>query len=352
MAQSDKHQNRLLLSLFEALKPYSGNLSLPKDEFGEIHFNRLADDIIGLYPKPIGYELSKLFRPEFERYDENRLNQIIRTFEQILKFLAFVMIIDLHRLVKEKSVTVPDGFKVEFKRRFCTVTIGNLSWYIENIGKIFDAAKAGIFIPELHEKLNRGFYGNIHWIVPERNDKGHFKFEETPEFIEKQCPEYFEKLFGLLSEIPFITAYKLVSIQRILVEKGKLRPPNFIHNFSILNEKHASKPVGLESILDCQAVVLCREMQEIRNKYLNLSPLIIDTNIELKDILRSDDPETMSKITRDLYLYSRFDGNNRLEYTGISTSYQDLRKGIDLRVLNFYQHLLAEYEDLVNTICN
>jgi hypothetical protein len=97
-------------------------------------------------------------------------------------------------------------------------------------------------------------------------------------------------------------------------------------------------------------VIICKDVKNLKSEYLNLSPLIIDTNMDLKEIIRSDDPGSIAKMKRDIFLYSRYDGNKRLEYTGTTATYEELKSGIDLTVLKFYDQLLNELNDLLTII--
>ncbi len=349
----DSFQKKILDQLLQSVQQYMPRYQQPEDMFtGEVDYHKLSQDLAFLFPWPVAYEVNKLFRPEFSGYDANRLDQIIKTFERLLQFFAFCLVADLHQQIKQGKLGVTENFAKEFTRRFSVITIGNLVWMAEAVLKTFWDANLTPFLSEAADIEKKPFFKAMEWIVPERNNKGHYKFDESPDSIEQKCPVYMEKLFTLLSDLAFLTKYHLFSIQDISVNKSKINPPEFIHKTMYLHSMQKGRPYIWQSseFTENHAVIICKDVKNIKEDYINLSPLIIDTNVDLKDIVRSDDPNSIAKVKRDIFLYSRFDGKKRLDYTGTTTTYEELKSGIDLTVLMFYDELVREQQDLITTI--
>jgi len=73
--------------------------------------------------------------------------------------------------------------------------------------------------------------------------------------------------------------------------------------------------------------------------YLNLSPLIIDTNSETIDAKEKFD------LRKDIFMYTKFK-NGHLMYLGT-----EVTEKCDLRSLSNYNILIEEYRELMLTIC-
>jgi len=72
--------------------------------------------------------------------------------------------------------------------------------------------------------------------------------------------------------------------------------------------------------------------------YLNLSPLIIDTNSEVLDNKDKFD------IKKDIFLYTKF-RSDLLMYVGT-----EVTEKCDLRTLSNYQNLLKEFKEMMKAI--
>ena len=81
-------------------------------------------------------------------------------------------------------------------------------------------------------------------------------------------------------------------------------------------------------------------MKSLKNmdEYLNLSPLIIDTNSEVIDNKEKFD------IKKDIFMYTKFRGDH-LMYIGT-----EVTEKCDLRSLHNYQILLTQFKDMILTI--
>jgi hypothetical protein len=74
------------------------------------------------------------------------------------------------------------------------------------------------------------------------------------------------------------------------------------------------------------------------DEYLNLSPLIIDTNSEIID------NKEKFEIKKDVFMYTKF-RNEHLMYIGT-----EVTEKCDLRSLHNYQILLGQFKDMMETV--
>jgi len=300
----------------------------------------LADLIIKNFPWPVGVELRRLFSGSMRQLDRMRLDQIFKTIERSMQFLSFVMLSQLVKSREEGKLKIPESFSNEFKNRFLVLSLGNFSWMIRSIGKIFQDQKIGWFMPEMSECFDNNFYSALDFWVPERNEIGHYQINLTQGEIEKRCVEYEEKLTFILKRISFLAKYKLVSVKEIKVIKSKIEKAAFQHIFDLLNSSDSDFKANelLESTFtESHSVLLMKNIRSL-DEYLNLSPLIIDTSTEVLDSKEKFD------IKKDIFMYSKF-RDDQLMYLGT-----EVTEKIDLRSLKNYRVLLMEFRYLLSVI--
>jgi hypothetical protein len=300
----------------------------------------LADLIIKNFPWPVGVELRRLFSGSMRQLDRMRLDQIFKTIERSMQFLSFVMLSHLVKSKEEGKLTIPGGFSHEFKNRFLVLSLGNFSWMIRSIGKIFQDQKIEWFMPEMSEYFDNKFYGALDFWVPERNEIGHYQINLTQEEIEKRCVEYEEKLTFILKRISFLAKYKLVSVKEIKVIKSKVERAVFQHVFDLLNSSDSdfkANELQEPTFTESHSVLLMKNIKSF-DEYLNLSPLIIDTSTEVLDSKEKFD------IKKDIFMYSKF-RDDQLMYLGT-----EVTEKIDLRSLKNYSVLLMEFRYILSVI--
>ncbi|HPF03743.1 MAG TPA: hypothetical protein PLE95_11100 [Bacteroidales bacterium] len=341
MAQINEDLIRSVFSAMLKYKPSLERIVADDDDDEDISDYRvLADLVIKNFPWPIGVELRRLFSGSMRQLDRMRLDQIFKTIERTMQFLSFVM---LSQLVKEKTagtMTIPDGFSKEFQGRFFVLTMGNFSWIIRSIGRIFKDQNRDWFMPEMAENLNDKFYNALDFWIPERNEIGHYQINLTQEEIEKRCVEYEEKLSHILQMIAFLAKYRLVSVKEIKVHKSRVMKPSFHHVVDLLNSSDSdfrAKEIEEPSFTESNSVLLMKSMKSL-DEYLNLSPLIIDTSTEILDTKEKFD------IKKDIFMYSKF-RSGHIMYLGT-----EVTEKCDLRSLKNYDVLLMEFRQIVKSV--
>lgn len=334
----------LIRKVFDEMVKYKPSLSkmvISEDEDEEVSDYRvLADLIIKNFPWPIGVELRRLFSGSMRQLDRMRLDQIFKTIERSMQFLCFVMLAQVTKSKQEGKLTIPQSFSKEFTGRFMVLSLGNFSWMIRAIGNLFQDQKIEWFMPEMTGCFDNKFYAALDFWVPERNEIGHYQINLTQEEIEKRCVEYEEKLTSILERISFLAKYKLVSVKEIKVIKSKIKEASFHHIFNLLNSSDSdfkANEFNEATYTDSHSVLLMKNIKTI-DEYLNLSPLIIDTSMEVLDTKEKFD------IKKDIFMYSKF-RNDQLMYLGT-----EVTEKIDLRSLKNYEVLLMEFKHLLSTI--
>lgn len=302
------------------------------DDDGEVDIRLLADLIIRSYPWPVGVELRRLFSAQLAEPDRMRLDQLFKTLERTLQFVAFVQASQLLTEANKRPLTVPGGEGPEFVKRWTNLGLGGLVWLIEHQQTLLDANNAAPFMEELPGALTPALLAECSAWIPERNAIGHYEVHLSDEQVEIKCVELQERLMHILTALSFLAKYTLVSVRSIQVEKSRRGDPHFNHQLNILNSSNSdfkAKDVDTDLFTESRSVLLLRTTKRM-NEYLNLSPFIIDTGIE-----RIDTKEK-TVIKKDIFLYARFQ-NDSLQFSGTEATDK-----YDLRVLSTYPLMLED----------
>jgi hypothetical protein len=218
--------------------------------------------------------------------------------------------------------------------------MGNFCWIIRTLATTYTEQKAEWFLTEMNQKFDKKFFAALDFWVPERNEIGHYQINLDEGEIEKRCVEYEEKLTFILERIAFFAKYRLVSVRDIKVFKPRIHEAKFHHIIDLLNSSDSDfkgEEIDESKFSDSHSVLLMKSIKSF-DDYLNLSPLVIDTNSETIDKKEKFD------IRKDIFLYTKYrDGN--LMYVGT-----EVTEKCDLRSLSKYSMLLEEYRDLVKVI--
>jgi hypothetical protein len=302
----------------------------------------LGDIVIRNFPWPIGVELRRLFSASMRQPDRMRLDQIFKTIERVMQFMSFVMIAQLWKEKVIKKIEVPDSFSREFQSRMLVLSMGNYSWLIRSIGNLYQQNKIQWFMPEMGANFDGKFYAALDFWVPERNEIGHYQINLTQEEIERRCVEYEEKLTLILQKISFLAKYKLVSIRDIKVIHPRNYPARFNHTIDLLNSSDSDFKVQelIDPVYAESNSVLIMKTIKVIEEYLNLSPLVIDTNPEV-----IDNKEKL-EIKKDIFMYSKY-REGHMMYVGT-----EVTEKCDLRSLSNYQILVEQFKDLMKVIAD
>ncbi|MFC2080139.1 hypothetical protein ACFLRQ_01555 [Bacteroidota bacterium] len=340
MAQLNEDLIRSVFSEMLKYKPSLAKYTMVDEDEDEVDYRILGDQVIKNFPWPIGVELRRLFSGSMRQLDRLRLDQIFKTIERSMQFLSFVMIAQLWNDKKNGNIEIPDSFSKEFESRFSVLSMGNFTWIIRAVGNLYSEQEIEWFMEEAGRNFDKKFFAALDFWVPERNEIGHYQINLTQEEIEKRCVEYEEKLSFILKKMAFFAKYRLVSVREIKVNKPKYKEAHFKHIIELLNSSDsdfAAKEIEESSYAESNAVLILKSIKSF-DDYLNLSPLIIDTNGEI-----IDDKEKFS-IKKDIFMYTKIK-NDHLMFLGT-----EVTEKCDLRSLSNYNILLCEFQELISEI--
>jgi hypothetical protein len=333
----------LILKVFAEMVKNRPSLSkyIPeKDEDEEIDYRIIGDLVIKNFPWPVGVELRRLFSGSMRQLGRLRLDQIFKTIERTIQFVSFVMVCQVWYDITSKKVSLPDQIKSEFASRFQVMTMGNFCWLIRTLATSYTEQTIEWFLSEMNEQFDKKFFAALDFWVPERNDIGHYQINLDEGEIEKRCVEYEEKLTMLLQRIAFFAKYRLVSVRDIKVIKPRIHEATFHHIVNLLNSSDSDfkgEEIDETKFSDSQSVLLMKSLKSF-DDYLNLSPLIIDTNSETIDKKEKFD------LRKDIFMYTKY-RTGHLMYLGT-----EVTEKCDLRSLSNYNILLEEYKELMLAI--
>ena len=321
-------------------KPSLSKFIPEKDEEEETDYRIIGDLVIKNFPWPIGVELRRLFSGSMRQPGRLRLDQIFKTIERTMQFVSFVMICQVWYDIISKKITLSDQIKSEFANRFPVLTMGTFCWLIRALSTVYAEQKIEWFLPEMNEQFDKKFFAALDFWVPERNEIGHYQINLDDGEIEKRCVEYEEKLTFILERVAFFAKYRLVSVRDIKVIKPRIHEAKFHHIVELLNSSESGfkgQEIDEAKFSDSQSVLLMKSIKPF-DDYLNLSPLIIDSNGELIDTKEKFD------LRKDIFMYTKY-RNDHLMYLGT-----EVTEKVDLRALSNYNILLEEYKELVLAI--
>jgi hypothetical protein len=300
----------------------------------------LGDVVIKNFPWPIGIELRRLFSASMRQPDRMRLDQIFKTIERTMQFISFVMICQIWKEKKEGKLEISENLAKDFQGRMLVLSMGNYTWLIRAIGNMMKEKSVPWFLEEMGTNFDKQFFAALDFWVPERNEVGHYQINLTQEEIQRRCVEYEEKLAFILQRISFLCKYRLVSVREIKVNHPKNQPAKFNHIIDILNSSDSdftAKEMEEEKFAESHSVLLMKSLKTM-DEYLNLSPLIIDTNSEVIDNKEKFD------IKKDIFMYTKFRADH-IMYIGT-----EVTEKCDLRSLHNYQVLLSQFKDMMENI--
>lgn len=338
---------QLINDVFHEMAKYKTSLNRllitdEEDEDEMVDSRMLADQIVKNFPWPIGIELRRLFSGSMREMNRGRLDQLFKTIERTMQFLSFVMVIELYQKIVDGKITIQGEFAKQFQNRFMMLSMGDFTWSIRAIGNLFIKNKLDFFMPEMNSMCNRKLFDALDFWVPERNEIGHYQINLTDEEIERRCVEYEDKLKFILKSIAFLVKYRLVTVREIKVMKRRNRAPQFEHLIDILNssdsEFHSKEQIG-DMFSDSNAVLLVSSVKNL-NRFINLSPLIIDTRTEVID------SREKFNLKKDIFMYTRY-YDDKIFHVGTQVT-----ERCDLSMLSNYDILVEEFNELMDQICS
>lgn len=248
------------------------------------------DAIIRSYLAPVSVHLRTLFSSRLpEKYSEERLQQLLATYEKAIELLSFIMLSDLWDAVlkRRKPLDISEGERLQLQAFF------NLN---EFSAPGFDYFLLADALLKIANRNNVRFYLsplNAYpegWLGKEQLAKAneHFQFMKT--VLEEDVPSRLigpyhvqseQQLANVLSELSFLIQYKMAVIKNIEVQRIRNMPPTLFkhamveldNDFNDYGRKDHWQ--DLEEPTDMESVLL---YQDKLNNNLNLSPFVLDEN--------------------------------------------------------------------------
>lgn len=278
----------LIQTLFNAIAPFSmevGVLFEMAKRNGRSDLRTVRQQIIDAYPAPMGEQLRKLFSSNV--VDEDRLHQLVTTYDIATKMLAFILLSQLWnaRFDKHDLAITPD-------QRALLLSFLDLHPdqepnfdYLDLIRVIDDVLAANAIVPfmdlgkSLNEALTEGTSADAHRFMIEMRSELASGLADSAE-VESFCVQGEQHLGTILTDFAFIVSYKLATIKGIAISKSRHRPPEFLHRQVLLDRVTAGYADSEEmraSFTDNESVILLKDLEDV-SQYLNLTPFIIDQN--------------------------------------------------------------------------
>lgn len=333
----------LIMKVFDEMaknNPYLSKFLPEKDEDEEIAYRIIGDLVIKSFPWPISVEIRRLLSGSMRKPGRLRLDQIFKTIERTIQFISFVMVCQTWYDIEQKKVALADNIRIEFANRFSLLTMGNFCWLIRTLATTYNEQNVTWFLPEMNVQFDKKFFAALDFWVPERNEIGHYQINLDEEEIEKRCVDYEDKLTFILQKISFLAKYRLVSVRDIQVINPRIQEAKFHHVVDLLNSSDTDfmgQEIDEQKYANSHCVLLMKSVKSF-DEYLNLSPLIIDTNSE------TIDTKEKFGLRKDIFMYTKYKPGH-LMYLGTEVTGK-----VDLRALSNYNILLGEYRDLMKKI--
>ncbi len=328
----------LILEIFEEMVRHKASLEkflIVDEEEGEtVDIRLLAYQMIKSYPWPIGVEIRRLFSGELRQPGELRFNQLQKTIRRCLKLTGFILVSQLVDLVARGDIRMEDNPASELEKSFKNLGAESIIKLIKVSTGLINSVKKDLFIEDLVKGFDDSFYLQLRdWIDLDSEEKNGEGYEEL-------CGSLEQVLLFVLKKLACMVQYKLVNVSAIKVLKGRFETASFEHEFHILNSTDAEFKVHeeiMEEYADSNAVLLMKSIKDPKT-FLNLSPLVIDTHGES---VRTGDK---SHLKKDIFLFDKFD-NGELIYNG-----SEVKSVNNLKVLDSYEKLIEEYQEMLNLI--
>lgn len=294
--------------------------------------------IMDCLPTPLGEQIRKLFavdlgneQQELADISVSRLQQLVLAYQTLAEMLFFILLSELWTIkMKQPDLPISKTCLQELKR-FITMSDGdrqvyNLHGLMLKIHFVFQRNKqkddSYPYIVEELEMLDTIFQEDQDWLksigfMEEMKQELYAPGNTVAaDELESFCVQAEDMLAQYFAKCRFIAGYRLTSVKDIYVDNPRHKIQSFYHNQVDLDKVTA----GLEDYEDAfpvfsnnSSIILYHKEEEDVDRYLNLSPFIIDENAWKK--------EKGSK----LFFFSRFKiATDQVSYKFLSNQAEEL----------------------------
>ncbi len=298
---ADNNVNQFLIDkLFPAFSKYSPAVKTAwEDE--SLDMNYKITELLQALPLPISDQLRKLFARRsardfnsehkfYNKLGEDRLHQIIATYETLVETLGFIHLAQLWdaspnkiKISEEQLAFLKQYYYASSNEDKNQLSFIHLSF---TINEILSKNNIENFLEEWNDTAlaispQNGLLKNtIHALqaLVLQREKNKLKSKD----IKNLCLEAEEHLANLYAIFAFIVKYKMTSVKGINVKKYRHQPTTkynhkviyLIQQFDTFDKQVSIKDYETEDPIFTDAVFLAKE----NGDYLNLTPFIIDEN--------------------------------------------------------------------------
>ena len=245
-----------------------------KEQNLEIDTREFGNHILSSFPFPIGKEFMRFFSADCMQYDETRFKQMLLVFERLVQFNAYTIMAQIWELKRSQNFKLTEIFQKKIAQWFeKPASIGTL-WSLIHSGAKNMADENIQFLNQFDPKLFHGKALNkkVNELIEIRNAWAHGGLQLNHAYVEKLFTE-------IVCEFTFVIKIKLIAIRDISVQKKRFKEPNYYHRIVELHNSSANDSI-FEDYYENNTVVLLDNIKK-PSFYLNLSPLIIDVDIDL-----------------------------------------------------------------------
>jgi AraC-like DNA-binding protein len=325
----------LILEIFTEVANHKRSLQkfllVDEDEGEALDSRLLAYQLIKAFPWPIGVELRRLFSASLKNAEASRYEQLNKTILRTLKLVAYILISDVARFVKNEPKAVSSKLTNIIKEALKEISPRNIKTLLEEMSQLIQATDTTLFVTEFNLCFDDLLFREISDWVDDNSGN-------TTSAIEEACASLEQVLILMLKRFSFLAGYKLVHVSGIEVRKRKFDlDAHFQHKLQILNSidsEFAELSEITPQYADNHSVILMKSIKET-SEFLNLSPFIVDTH---GAIIKSAEAHTLK---RDIFLFDRYENNN-LKFYG-----SELNSTESLSYLEQYDDLVAEYNEMI-----
>lgn len=253
------------------------------------------DAIVRAYPAPVSVHLRTLFSQRLsQKYDEDRLRQLLNTYRQTMTFVAFVLLSELwdasHKREKKLHISGSEGLQLEAFFQLNRLSVPAFDYF-----KLVDVLLQLAHRNEIHPYIDSLRNYPEGWANDETLQTANTHFQQMQHeldvpiasgVIEAHTIKSEEQLARVLEALHFLVYYKMAVVKNIEVFRLKNMPPTAYrhiiveidNNYQDIGEKDRQQE--LENPTDMESVLLYSNRL---HQSLNLSPFIIDENALLRE---------------------------------------------------------------------
>lgn len=286
----------LVMELFEHLREQNEEIKKWIEfyqQFGSMEYKTIRAALINVFPAPVGQQFRKLVFGEQEEVSKKisleRLQQIINTYDVLVRFLFFIMLSQLWEGIHLKKIKViPPAFFDEFDM-YLSHSASEIAFYnfvrlIRLIHQILRDGNNEIapFVRELKE-LKQAFdeeqeFYEAHLFLEDIKHQMPAKIEGDA--LTGLCMQGEKHLATIFAKLGFCVNYKLLAVKSIELYKARYQKEEYrlklVNLFRIMQGVEDTQRTS-DFPTDSHSVLLLRDEKDL-SEVLSLSPFIIDEN--------------------------------------------------------------------------